>query len=375
MVSIMIINRRCNSSWRIVMVTPYWFPIIGGVTSYVSNLVKTLKSNKNGFSVELIGSMGESDSDACILSNNILSFILKAFLLLCKERPSVIHSHDLWYVLLPCVLYKKIHPDVSLIFTFHTFSLKPLIGLKLGLKKRIFEYLLSNCDWVTFVSFNLMNEIGKRLHFISDKKVIYAAPSTKKISEKQNKQFKEDFSLKNTELIISFIGPLVVSKKVEGVKILIEAIKIISVRYTNAKLLIVGDGAYRKELEQLVEKQNIEENVVFTGFIDNVFIPLAITDIYTHISLQEGFPLALLEAMSVGKPVIASITGGIPEIIVDNENGILVGEDPEVIANAIINLYEDEEKMNMLGEQAKKTIEEKYTWNKIANEYEKLYLE
>ena len=86
MVFEMNVNSMNNNSRKVVMVTPYWFPIMGGVTSYVSNLVKILQKNKNGFSMRIIGSVGESDDDALIISNNIIFFILKTFLFLCKEK-------------------------------------------------------------------------------------------------------------------------------------------------------------------------------------------------------------------------------------------------------------------------------------------------
>jgi glycosyltransferase involved in cell wall biosynthesis len=166
---------------------------------------------------------------------------------------------------------------------------------------------------------------------------------------------------------------LVWKQKVEGVKKLIEAFTCIEKEYPNAILLIVGDGNYRRELEILCERKNLKEKVIFCGFVENTFVPLTLTDIYAHISLQEGLPIALLEAMSCGKPVVAANIGGIPELITNKKTGILVEPVPEKIAKEIIDLLKNKDEMNRLGEAAKKHVEDKFSWDRTVDEYLELY--
>ncbi len=161
--------------------------------------------------------------------------------------------------------------------------------------------------------------------------------------------------------------------KVEGIKTLIEAFGIVKKTYPNAKLLIVGDGIYRIELERHVEMNKMTGDVIFTGFVTSPIIPLTITDIYTHISLQETLSISILEAMSMGKPIIASKIGGIPELIVDGENGILVEPKPKKIADRIIELCSDRERMKILGKNAQKTAKERHDWDDIAQKFITLY--
>ena len=201
---------------QISLLTPYYTPWKGGITSYVLNLVTNL--NKYNFNTTVIARYGAIDENVYITNQKIYS-IINSYLILCKKRPDVIHAHSNWYTLTPSVIYKIIHPKAKLIFTFHT---EP-IGKMKGFKKNVFQWLLSKCDTVTFVSNALMKKIGGNLKIISTKKVIYAGVSPKKVSEMEVQQFKERFLLKKDAPIITFIGPLVWKQKVEGVKILITA--------------------------------------------------------------------------------------------------------------------------------------------------------
>jgi glycosyltransferase involved in cell wall biosynthesis len=242
-----------------------------------------------------------------------------------------------------------------------------------GLKKKAYEFLLSKCDCITFVSYDLMDKVEKRIKIHSKKKVIPPGAFTEEKSEKEIQNFKNKYNLKNSYPILSFIGPLSWELKVEGIKRLIEAFNITKETHPRAKLLIVGDGVYRKKLERFVGMNKLIDDVIFTGFLDDTEIPLSITDIYTHISLQDTFSISTLEAMSMGKPIIAAKTGGLPELITHGETGILVEPTPKQIAQTIIALYNDKKRMEYLGENAKKVAKKMYNWDDIAVKYIDLY--
>lgn len=343
-------------------------PIKGGITNYVFNLVNTL--NLFNLNTIVITRYGSIDKNIYVINKKI-HLVIKSYLILSRNKPDIIHAHSNWYTLAAGLVYKKTRPRTKIVFTFHTQPTEK-IGV---IKKIIFQSLLSRCDVITFVSKKLKEEIEENYKITADTKIIYAGVAAKKVDGNEIKEFTNNYSLDNNNPIVTFIGPLILRQKIEGVKILIKSFKIIKNKYPNSKLLIIGDGPYKKKLQLLAQKLSIDDAVLFTGYLDNVFIPLAVTDIYAHISLQEGFPISLLEAMSVGKPVIASRTGGIPEVIKNNENGILVEADPTKIGKTIIELYEDKEKMHEMGKNAKETVEENYNWEKIGKEYLHVYLE
>ena len=352
---------------KIVILTPYFYPVIGGITSFVENLQDSLV--KKGYPVSIISGQGKRKDGVVITGSNKLIYIILAFLSLRTKRIEVIHSNAHWYVLLPGVLYKFFHSRTKLIHSFHTEPMKNITGLK----KKAFEFLLSKCDCITFVSYDLMDKVEKRIKIHSKKKVIPPGAFTEEKSEKEIQNFKNNYNLRNSYPILSFIGPLSWELKVEGVKRLIEAFTIMKEAHPRAKLLIVGDGVYRKKLERFVEMNKMIDDVIFTGFLDDTEIPLVITDIYTHISLQDTFSISTLEAMSMGKPIIAAKTGGLPELITHGETGILVEPAPKQIAKTIIALYNDKKRMEYLGENAKKVAKKMYDWDNIVDKYIDLY--
>ncbi|MCK4261383.1 MAG: glycosyltransferase family 4 protein [Halanaerobiales bacterium] len=350
---------------KICFITPFYLPVRGGITTYVANLSDILRENDK-FQVSIISRSGNGD---ITYSNGKFIFVLKTFFSMMKMKPQVVHSHAAWYALFPGSLYKMLNRNVVLIHTFHTEPTKKIDGFK----KIVFEWLLSKCDAVTFVSNFLLEKICENLDIKTRKEVIYAGVSKKKVNLENLKDFKKKFLLEDKSPIISFIGPLEWERKVKGVDLLIESFKYVVDSYPEARLMIIGDGKFRHNLEGKAKEIGISSNVIFIGFLENVFVPLTITDIYTHISLQEGFPISLLEAMNIGKPVIATSTGGIPEIIVDGKNGILVKANPEAIAEVILKLYKDKDKMRVLGENAYKITIEKCSWSMIADEFAKIY--
>jgi glycosyltransferase involved in cell wall biosynthesis len=352
---------------KICLLTPYYPPFKGGISSYLSSLRSKL--DDFNFDTCVVARYGNSNKRTYVIKWKIW-YIIKSYFILHNEKPDVIHAHSNWYTLVPSIIYKIFNRNTRLVFTFHT---EPTKTLK-GIKKKTYQQLLSMCDTVTFVSESLKDKLEENYRINTNKKVIYPGASAKEVYKEDIKSFTRKFSLEDNEPIISFVGPLVWKQKVEGVKILIRSFKLVKAEYPEAKLLVIGDGKYREELEQLTKELDVHD-VIFTGFLDNVFVPLKLTDIYAQITLQEGYPISLLEAMSMGKPLIATKVGGIPEIIKNCENGILIEADPEIIGKELISLYKDKAKMKTIGENAKITIEKRYNWESITNEYIDIYKE
>ena len=161
--------------------------------------------------------------------------------------------------------------------------------------------------------------------------------------------------------------------KAEGAKLLIKSVKKLRDKYPNLILILTREGSYSNKLKEFAKNEGIEDNVIFTGDLENPYLPLVICDIYTHTPIGEGLPLALLEAMSMRKPIIATSVGGIPEAIENGVNGILVEPDVDKIAEKIEYLLENREFAEELGRNAKKTAEATFTWEKAAEKFIEIY--
>ena len=175
---------------------------------------------------------------------------------------------------------------------------------------------------------------------------------------------------------ILYLGSLYEGK---GVDILIRALVGIKSEYPEVKLHIVGSGSpalsRARYLKTLSVQEGMEGDVVFWGQADYSSIPKFYkgADVCVFPSRIEAFGIAILEAMASGKPVVASNTGGIPEIISDGESGILVKpDDPDALAESILTLLRNDTLRNRLSGNALKTAAN-YSWGKIAEKYISLY--
>jgi radical SAM protein with 4Fe4S-binding SPASM domain len=121
--------------------------------------------------------------------------------------------------------------------------------------------------------------------------------------------------------------------------------------------LIAGEGGERPRLEQLSEHLGLGQNVRFAGQVNDVPSLLAATDILCHPSLADGLPNAVVEAMAMGLPVVASSVGGIPEVIEDQVSGLLVPpHDIKATSNALVKLLDEAETATRLGQRAANEI-------------------
>jgi glycosyltransferase involved in cell wall biosynthesis len=144
--------------------------------------------------------------------------------------------------------------------------------------------------------------------------------------------------------------------EVKGQDLLLNAFAKISDLFPELQLVFVGEGPDRKEIEVLIAQLNLNGRVLFTGWQENVAAIMARSQAFVLSSSYEGWPNALVEAMALGCPVIATdcITGP-REILGDNEYGLLVSMDnPDALASSIKCLLEDKEKREHYSIQAKK---------------------
>jgi len=356
---------------KIVIVTNYWKGSDGGgVKTYLINLVNEFK-NRN-IDIDVIFRFG-SDFQNYHLMCNKLMFSYKTYLKLKKLRPDAILSQGTWYCLLPSYIYKK-HNNVRLIHTFHT---EPDTNQKLHLWQRIFfQHLLNGCDSVTFVSKRLKQKTQESFELkFKNTKITYAGVNPPPpITNDAVDKFRKKFRIKDDSIVLLAIGLTALKHKAEGAKLLIKAIHKSTDIYPTITLILTREGKFSKELKEFAIGENVSDHVVFTGTINNPNVPLKLCDIYTHTPMGEGgVSISLLEAMSMGKPVIATSVGGIPEMIEDGVNGILVQPDVDSILEKIVYLLENRDVAQKLGENAKRTVKEKFTWNLSADKFMDIY--
>ena len=181
---------------------------------------------------------------------------------------------------------------------------------------------------------------------------------------------KRKYGIAEGEKVILYVGRLVKMKRVE---IVIEVIKKLLNANLKVKGLIVGDGPQRAKLEKIARP--ISHHIKFTGFLpEERFKCYYIADLFILPSLSEGLPTVLLEAASFGLPAVATNTNGIPDIVIHGKTGFLVNRwSYEQYADFAQLILSDDNLAKKLGENAKKHVENNFSWNIIAQKYETLY--
>lgn len=153
---------------------------------------------------------------------------------------------------------------------------------------------------------------------------------------------------------------------------LLEAARLILQKNPGCCLNLLGEGELRPEVEAYAEELGIREKVIFHGSRSNVYPYLHSADIFLLPSRFEGMPMTIIEAMGTGLPVVASAVGGVPDMLRDGESGILVSQEPESVAKAVLSLLEQVDLRQKLGESARKDSE-KFSAEYMAEAYCRIY--
>ena len=173
------------------------------------------------------------------------------------------------------------------------------------------------------------------------------------------------------ELVIGYVGRLSEEK---GLSFLVGALCQLQAAGTSVKLLLVGDGEERQRLAAQTSAAGLADRVVFAGFQTDVEDWLAAFDLFVLPSLTEGTPLALLEAMAAGLPVVATAVGGIPGIINDGENGFLVpAADVEALREKLERLLRDVNLRESLGRAGCETVRARYGQESWVAQMQEIY--
>ncbi len=173
--------------------------------------------------------------------------------------------------------------------------------------------------------------------------------------------------------VVGSVGRLTGTK---NYALFLRAAKIILQERKDVFFLLVGDGPERHGLEALARRLGIEDNLIFTGWSDDIDKYLAIMDVFVLTSVMEGFGLVLLEAMKFSLPVVSTSVGGVPEVVAEGETGLLIPSDNDgELAHKVQRLLADSALRKKLGGGGKDRLEEKFTLKKMAEKTMCIYKE
>ncbi len=175
----------------------------------------------------------------------------------------------------------------------------------------------------------------------------------------------------NAHLLIT----VAVLRQPKGIQFLLDALPDILNVVPKTYYLIVGDGDYREKLEALATKNNITDHVIFTGARTDIPQLLATADIFVLPTLTEALPTVLAEAMAAEKPIIASNVGGVPEMLDDGQNGLLIPPaNPPALTTACLKLLQNPQQAQAMGKTGRQIVEERFDIQRQVRRLETLYL-
>ena len=244
------------------------------------------------------------------------------------------------------------------------------------IKKRIIEKNLKNYTAIASTSYCMAEETKKYLE--NKSKEIFITPFGVDTEKFKNLNIEK----KENEITIGIVKTLT---EKYGIEYLIKAIKELenildTENYKKIRLLIYGKGELKNKLEDLTKELQIEDKVIFKGYISNEDVPKALNemDIFVVPSIldSESFGVAAVEAMACEVPVIVSDADGLKEVVVNNETGFVIPKrSSKEIANKIKILIENNDVVKKFKKNARERVLKLYDWNKNVENMIKIYKE
>ncbi len=194
----------------------------------------------------------------------------------------------------------------------------------------------------------------------------------------------KDYRLQDTRLAdataqrasYKLVGTIANFYPTKNLKSLIQAASIVTKKYPETIFAIIGDGQLRSGLETEINNLKLNNKVVLLGEKPRASSQLLAFDIYVCSSVKEGLPYSIMEAMRAGLPIVSTNVGGIPEMIIDQQSGLLVkSNDSDELAKAIINILENDLLSQKLSQQAKIDATKNFDLDKMITQTQEVYAE
>lgn len=343
---------------------------LGGTENVILQMCEVLKPHVNkivvcscgGINVKKLSKLGIRHYEIPDIDSKAPNVVLKVFSeiprIIEDENISIVHTHHRMATFYMYFINKRYH--LKLVSTLHgTFSDKKMLTRMVYrqisivacgkiVKERFVETYNINENHITIVS----NAIRQDRTELEELACLKSVP----------KNYKR----------VGYIGRLSPEK---GVQVLIEAINLVVKRNSKIVFIIVGSGDLEFELREAAKKAEIEKFVHFLGYREDAQNVIRQMDAVVLPSFTEGLPLTPIEAFAQGKPIVATAAGGTVEIVDDGINGFLVPiGDKVALAEGILKLFKDQTTYDRMSEEASRTYEEKFSFEKFEVEILKFYV-
>jgi len=284
--------------------------------------------------------------------------------LLADVQPALVHVNDLWWV-----------PHTVQAVAGLSYHIPIIAHVRQETQPRkVSQYALDRVDCVVAVSHQV--EQGVLTGGVSPNRVrthYSGVDCSAMASSAVNHDIRAQYGVPREALLLGTTANLLPLK---GYEVMLAALPAILAAVPAVHYLIIGGGGaeYGVRLKAIAVERGIAERVHFAGFQESVAAYLSALDLYVHPSLKEAFGLAVVEAMAMGKAVVATTTGGLPEVVAQGETGLLVPPgDAESLAATVVSLLEDRARREQMGNCGRTRAQERFSLDASVGHIEQLY--
>jgi glycosyltransferase involved in cell wall biosynthesis len=283
-----------------------------------------------------------------------------------EEKIEILHCHEPKSRLYGAVVSRM--TGIPMIATHHLWTGQ---NLRTRLVESIDAAVLHGCDKVIGVSSSVAESMRRVL--VSSRR-IEVIPNGINLGsfedELQNDEVRASLGIPRGVPVIGAVGRLDIQKAHER---LIEAAREVTDAGQNAVYVIFGEGVERPHLESLVRELGLTGRVLLPGYRKDIRPYLAMMDVFAMPSRREGTPMALLEAMAMKKPVVATAVGGVPDVLRNGIDGIMLPENGDGLGDALLKLLRDPACASQMARSGRRRVETEFSSLRMAGRYEDVY--
>jgi glycosyltransferase involved in cell wall biosynthesis len=299
-----------------------------------------------------------------------------------REAPDVIHTHTAKAGTLGRVaagLFNMTRPRrrrCLVVHTFHGHVLSGYFGPTMNLAVRLAERTLAGItDRVVTLSPAQRHDIVTRFNIAAAARtaVVPLGLDLERLASLDSSaaHLRRQFGIPERATVVGFAGRFVAIKDLAT---LVRAFSLVAARRPEAVLLLVGDGPLRPEIAALVAALALQKQVHLAGWVDDLAPVYATMDVFALSSLNEGTPVAVIEAMAAAKAVVATRVGGVADVVEHERTGLLVSpQNPEALADSIVRLAADPGERSRLGAAGRQSVVARFSPERLADDIVQLY--
>ena len=358
---------------------------VGGLEKVVIDLVNHIDRDRFDISVVCVDGRGtlfdrlELEDGACLVVDKSRSrhtpvgtfdpgvlWRMRSFFV--RRDVSVVHAHNMGPLVFGGISARLGPRRPTVVYTEHN-----QIYSASAATRRKFIFYIRLADHVVAVSHDLKRTLTRKVRPPVPVRVVHNGIDGSKFALADGADVRAELGVGADEILI---GAGVVLSKQKGLPFLLEAAREVVTKEPRARFVLAGEGPLRAELEQTASDLGLGDRFRFLGYRSDMPRVISALDVYVLSSLWEGLPLALLEALAMGKPVVATRVGGNPEVVDNGVNGFIVPpRDASALAQALLKTCRDDAFRRNVRDVNRTRFETQFSLQAMVSAHEKLYVE